>query len=387
MDLTVIGAGPKGVAVAARAACLRATGHSPPGITIIESHRAGYHWTRGGGWTDGFHRLGTSPLMDLSFPYREESTPLQEELRRYSWPAFLTAVGRYDEWVDRGLPAPRHSLRAGYLKWALECSQTRVIHDTVEALDCTSSGWKICTRSDESLETNAVMVTGFVSVTDRIMPNSVPANTLWEETSGLGAARRVGIIGLGKTAGSALAAIDQLHPDWSVTVVSGSQSVDSRGEGYLENRFYSDPGEAWRMLSEADRRDFIRRTDRAVVSQAVQRQIQVGLKFRHLLGYVNEVEVGEDGSKHMVLADGTVGPFDLVIEGRGGNATWFSSLFTGNCWREFFILLAMIWEDAILLLAARVRSLIEREQFGTPLEGLSSMVFVALGVFVLVEST
>ncbi|PRC46261.1 lysine 6-monooxygenase, partial [Mycobacterium sp. ITM-2017-0098] len=57
--LAVIGAGPKAIAVAAKAAELRSMGVAVPEVVAIERSVVGANWQAVGGWTDGQHRLGT----------------------------------------------------------------------------------------------------------------------------------------------------------------------------------------------------------------------------------------------------------------------------------------------------------------------------------------
>src|SRR3546814_15350307 len=61
---------PKALAVAAKATVMRELGLPAPRVLAVESHAVGANWQAGGGWTDGRHRLGTSPEKDIGFPYR-----------------------------------------------------------------------------------------------------------------------------------------------------------------------------------------------------------------------------------------------------------------------------------------------------------------------------
>ncbi len=74
--LAVVGAGPKAVAVAAKAAVLREMGADAPDVIAVERTAIAANWTASGGWTDGEHRLGTGPEKDVGFPYRSRgATP------------------------------------------------------------------------------------------------------------------------------------------------------------------------------------------------------------------------------------------------------------------------------------------------------------------------
>lgn len=109
--LAVVGAGAKAVAVAAKAAVLREMGVATPEIVAVERTEVAANWRATGGWTDGAHRLGTSPEKDVGFPYRSalvagRNAELDERMTRYSWQSYLIATGQFAEWVDRGRPAP-----------------------------------------------------------------------------------------------------------------------------------------------------------------------------------------------------------------------------------------------------------------------------------------
>lgn len=104
--LAVIGAGAKAVAVAAKAAVLRECGVDVPDVVAIERQQVGANWQACGGWTDGQHRLGTSPEKDVGFPYRSAILPgrnaeIDARMMRLSWQSYLVATGQFAEWVDR----------------------------------------------------------------------------------------------------------------------------------------------------------------------------------------------------------------------------------------------------------------------------------------------
>lgn len=76
--LAILGAGAKAVAVAAKASVLRdmgVTGVDVPDIVAVERIGVAANWQASGGWTDGAHRLGTSPEKDVGFPYRSSLVP------------------------------------------------------------------------------------------------------------------------------------------------------------------------------------------------------------------------------------------------------------------------------------------------------------------------
>ena len=109
--LAILGAGAKAVAVAAKASALRDMGVEVPDVIAVERTGVGANWQASGGWTDGAHRLGTSPEKDVGFPYRSALVPrrnreVDERMTRYSWQSYLIATASFAEWIDRGRPAP-----------------------------------------------------------------------------------------------------------------------------------------------------------------------------------------------------------------------------------------------------------------------------------------
>lgn len=116
MTLVIVGAGAKAVAVAAKAAVLREMGVAAPDIVAVDSRTVAGNWHAVGGWTDGRHRLGTSPDKDVGFPYRSTLLPgrnaeLDQRMTRMSWQSYLVARGGFAEWIDRG--SPRRPTRCG----------------------------------------------------------------------------------------------------------------------------------------------------------------------------------------------------------------------------------------------------------------------------------
>jgi mycobactin lysine-N-oxygenase len=59
--LAVIGAGPKAIAVAAKAAVLKALGKGEVDVVVFDEADVAAHWDGAHGFTDGHHRLGTPP--------------------------------------------------------------------------------------------------------------------------------------------------------------------------------------------------------------------------------------------------------------------------------------------------------------------------------------
>src|SRR5687768_3949059 len=142
--LAVIGAGAKGVAVAAKAAELRDMGVDVPDVVAIERTAVAANWQASGGWTDGQHRLGTSPEKDVGFPYRSSLVPrrnaeLDTRMMRHSWQSYLVSTGQFAEWIDRGRPAPTHRRWSQYLRWVAGNCEMNVISGEVTGISVDST--------------------------------------------------------------------------------------------------------------------------------------------------------------------------------------------------------------------------------------------------------
>ena len=111
--LAILGAGASG-GRRGQAFVLREMGVEVPDVIAVERIGVAANWQASGGWTDGAHRLGTSPEKDVGFPYRSALVPrrnaeLDERMTRFSWQSFLIATASFAEWIDRGRPAPTDS--------------------------------------------------------------------------------------------------------------------------------------------------------------------------------------------------------------------------------------------------------------------------------------
>ena len=67
--LAVVGAGPKGIAIAAKARALATAGLDPPRVLLIDRGPVAGNWTGQQGYTNGLLPLGTPPEKDVGFPY------------------------------------------------------------------------------------------------------------------------------------------------------------------------------------------------------------------------------------------------------------------------------------------------------------------------------
>lgn len=339
--LLVVGAGPKAMAVAAKAYVLRELGLPAPQVTVVEPNAVGGNWLATGGWTDGRHRLGTSPEKDIGFPYhstwaRGHNHAVNQAMMAFGWTAFLVDRGTYAEWVDRGRPSPEHNLWAKYLQWVARKSGVEVVRGRVRTVCAEGAGWRVAVEGvdGETTEIDAqrLMITGPGDSRRALAehPKLLSIADFWDLAGRrkLPASSRAAVIGGGETAGSAM---DELvrHDVLTVSVISPAATIYTRGESYFENSLFSDPAK-WRALSVAERRDVVRRTDRGVFSVRVQETLLADNRVHHLQGRV--VRVADQGDGVALTLRNESRPdqthaFDLVVDAIGGQPLWFLDLF------------------------------------------------------------
>ena len=339
--LAVIGAGPKAIAVAAKAAELRDMGVEVPDVVVVERNGVAANWQAVGGWTDGQHRLGTSPEKDVGFPYRSSLVPrrnaeIDERMTRHSWQSYLIASAQFAEWVDRGRPAPTHWGWSRYLRWVADNVGMTVIRGEVDSISVHDERWALRTPQ-QTVHADGLMITGPGQAQRCILPHDPRVLSIaqfWSRAAGheLITAERVAVIGGGETAASMLNELFR-HRVSTITVISPQVTLFTRGEGFFENTLFSDPTD-WASLTIAERRDAFARTDRGVFSARVQEALLADDRIRHLRGRVAHA-VARDERIRLTLSTNrggealeTVHGFDLVIDGSGADSMWFTTLFT-----------------------------------------------------------
>ncbi|CAJ1581704.1 NADPH-dependent L-lysine N(6)-monooxygenase MbtG [[Mycobacterium] wendilense] len=338
--LAIIGAGPKAVAVAAKAAVLRDMGVPVPDVVAVERSAVAANWQPAGGWTDGNHRLGTGPEKDVGFPYRSSLVPrrnaeLDERMMRYSWQSYLVATGQFAEWIDRGRPAPAHRKWAQYLRWVADKVNMNVVRGEVTSIGVDGRRWALAT-DETTIRADAVMVTGPGQPERSILPGNPRVLSIAEFWHRAAAherisAERVVVIGGGETAAAILNELFA-HRVSTITVISPQVTLFTRGEGFFENTLFSDPTH-WAGLTLAERKDAIARTDRGVFSARVQDALLADDRIRHLRGRVAHAVARDEQIRLTLHSDRagepleTVHGFDLVIDGSGADALWFTELF------------------------------------------------------------
>jgi mycobactin lysine-N-oxygenase len=340
-SLVVLGAGPKAVAVHAKAHALRTLGLPAPTVTVVDHQGVGGNWRSGGGWTDGRHQLGTSPTKDIGFPYRTRiaggtgaNRAVDRALLDIGWTRFLVDTDRYAWWVDHGHPNPRHYLWADYLRWAAETTGMTLVNGQVTHIGLRGEddpdGWSLTVdRIDgttSSLEADTLMMTGPGRSDRRIapLPTVYSVAGFWQAVSSaqLPTASRVAVIGGGETAASV---VEELitHDVVDIAVISPTPTIFTRAEGPFENELYTDP-RLWTDLDDDARRDVVTRCDRGVFSTQVQEKLMAEDRVSHLRGRVGAVH-DRDGLAEVHIGHRTE-VVDLVVDARGNSPLWFTRM-------------------------------------------------------------
>lgn len=322
-SLLIVGAGPKAIAMAAKATVLHELGLAVPELHIVERAGVGAHWRGDRGYTDGRQSLGTPPEKDVGFPYATTvwgpglGDEVARRMQRFSWQRHLIASGQYAEWIDRGRPAPEHRQWAGYLAWVASQVGERVhlhIGDVVD-VRIQRDRWRVGVLADGErrlIESGGLMLTGpgrtQVPAALAHHPSILTVESFWQRRTELVDEPRktIVIIGSGETAAAvALGLIADGYRHHRVVIISPNGMTYSRGEGYRENRVYSDPVQSqWPQLMLEHRMDFIRRTDRGVFSQQALRLLDHQDGIEITAGRLLDVSIGEDGSPRLALAYG-----------------------------------------------------------------------------------
>lgn len=290
--LAVVGAGPKGLAVAVKAKVLREFGFPVCRVVLIEKHSVAANWSGEAGYTNGELKLGTSPEKDVVFPIETETgnphldDRVRSRLLEFSWTSYLIEQRKFSEWIDRGRPAPCHQLWARYLRWVAKrlSPEVTVLHGTVERVERVEQvnhaqpRWEIYLEgTGQVVQADRLMLTGpGCSRRDHVEDLSpehrsqvFDLETFWAAVAAktFKPRSRIAIVGAGENSASVLMTLTKLGPDLSVDIVSPRGFVTTRAENFYENQFYSQPEiSGWSELHDRDRIGFIERTDIGVFS-------------------------------------------------------------------------------------------------------------------------
>ena len=337
--LAVIGAGPKGIAIAAKARALAAVGLDAPEVVLVDRSAVAGNWSGRQGYTNGLLPLGTPPEKDVGFPYPASwgaaSAGVTAAMAEFSWQRHLMAHGRYADWVDRGRMRPTHREWTAYLREVAERAEAEIVRGEVVGLDVQGDRWRLTLEGGDAISADGVAFTGSgppitVAGQPPDHPRVFDGRSYWLHERALKrqVAASVCVIGSGETAASiVISLLRKAHKRSTVDVLTSRGVLYSRGESYDENRFYSDPGD-WPRLAESHRREFLERTDRGVFSMQAEAILNHSRGFRTLAGRAAAIEAGDrqvvvtieyDDQRERVA-------YDLVVVAIGFDARWFEAL-------------------------------------------------------------
>ncbi len=345
--LAVVGAGPKGIAIAAKARALAAAGLGAPRVVLVDRGAVAGNWSGRQGYTSGLLPLGTPPEKDVGFPYADSwgaaSSAVTAAMADYSWQRHLIAHGAYADWVDRGRLRPTHRQWSFYLREVAERAEAEIVAGSVVGLDADGEQWRLALEPGESIWADGVVFTGAgppvgVAGQPRQHPRVLDGRSYWlrERAPGKRVAQSVCVIGSGETAASiVISLLKNSNKRSTIDVLSSRGVLYSRGESYDENRLYSDPGD-WPRLAESHRREFLERTDRGVFSLQAEAILNQSRGFRTLAGRAAAIEASERqvvvtidyGNERERVA------YDLVVVAIGFEARWFEGLLGGEARRR-----------------------------------------------------
>lgn len=170
-------------------------------------------------------------------------------------------------------------------------------------------------------------------------------DNFWEKADWVGSNLRyngddpVVVVGGGETAASVVSTLIDIigRRAVSIVVLTRGGTIFTRGEGYYENRMFTDH-ESWAALSEKIRQEVIDRTDRGVFSVEIARKIALAHNVDHRAIEITGVEV--DANEHNILSiegkDGKgIDRCQLLVLAFGFDAYWFTQLLDART-REAF---------------------------------------------------
>lgn len=169
--IAVVGAGPKGLAIAAKAFALNKVLGKVVTVTLFDHNGYAANWRGDNGFTDGVQRLCTPIERDLGFPYASRFPAYDAALGRrvdkillskISWQSYAIAKRFYGDWVSLGRPLPSHGDFASYLEWAGQEMKADLVRQKVIGLSYAQGAgeWVVKTSLGESRFDGVVMTGG-----------------------------------------------------------------------------------------------------------------------------------------------------------------------------------------------------------------------------------
>jgi mycobactin lysine-N-oxygenase len=338
--LAVVGAGPKGIAIAAKTRALAAAGLPVPRVVLIDRGQAAGNWSGRQGYTNGLLPLGTPPEKDVGYPYAaswgDASADVVAAMAEYSWQRHLIRHGAYSDWVDRGRIRPTHRAWSAYLREVADAAEAEIVSGAVTGLEVTGGDrWEVRLGAGNEIAADGVVITGAgPGITVPGQPHDHPrvldGRTYWLAAHELNhqRAQNVCVIGSGETAASVVIdLVKRFHKRSTIDVLTARGVLYSRGESYDENRFYSDPAD-WPRLAETHRREFLERTDRGVFSLQAEAALNQARGFRALAGRAAAIEAREQDVIVTIAYDDERErvAYDAVVVAIGFDGRWFEAL-------------------------------------------------------------
>ena len=366
--LLVLGAGPKGVAIAAKRHMLEKLGYPVPRLCLIDRQGVASHWSGQAGFTDGNQFLGTRPEKDVGFPYLSScwgdkalSRAVAKKMVLLSWQSYLIDSMRYSDWIDRARTRPTHAEWSKYIQWVAEQVELDLCMAEVTRIGTSADQkhWRLICQSSAGGTPFTLTGDGLV-MTGPGTPLTIPGQpaehpcimdgaSFWRHVEEFEKLRwqvkkplNIGVIGTGETAAAIVVAlVDALRSSAFIEVISPSGVVYTRDEGFQENRLFSDPdgklaslygdhqhAANWLQLSEHDRREFLRRTDRGVFSHQAMKEINSAENVRSVIGTVRRIHANDGTVRVDSEYDGKMkhDEYDYVVVARGFDALWFRNL-------------------------------------------------------------
>ena len=336
----MVGAGPKGIAIAAKARALAAAGLPAPRVVLVDRGEVAGNWSGRQGYTSGLLPLGTPPEKDIGYPYAaswgDASADVVAAMAGYSWQRHLINHGVYGDWVDRGRMRPAHRQWSVYLREVAEAAGAEIVRGVVTGLEVADGGrWEIRLAAGTAIAADGVVITGagpVITVPGQPSdhPRVLDGRSYWLAAHELNHERalNVCVVGSGETAASVVIdLVKRCHKRSTIDVLTARGVLYSRGESYDENRLYSDPGE-WPRLAEAHRREFLQRTDRGVFSLQAEAALNQARGLRTLAGRAAGIEARE----HDVVVTIAYGDelervaYDAFVVAIGFDGRWFEAL-------------------------------------------------------------
>ena len=368
----VLGAGPKAMAIAAKRHMLAKLGHPVPRVVVIDRQGVAAHWSGNAGYTDGQQFLGTRPEKDIGFPYistcwgnGDVSKAVAKEMVHLSWPAYLIDQLRYSDWIDRGRTRPTHGEWGKYIQWVSQRIELELLVAEVTGIALThdKQQWQMTCHTIEKDESvtlvgDGLVITGpgtplTIAGQTREYPCVMDGASFWLHVDEFAQMRssqsnplNIGVIGTGETAAAIVVALaDALRKSAYIEVISPYGVIYSRDEGFEENRFFSDPDgtlagiegghqhdASWLQLSERDRREFMRRTDRGVFSLKAVEELSKAENVRSVLGTARRIHASDTSVRVDSEYEGKTkhDEYDYVIVARGFDSLWFTHLLDAD---------------------------------------------------------